>query len=119
MPYWQPNWEDVRWNSSVAEAFIGTLLATATALETIVQEHRTAGATYFLAWQGEKSTTIPAALEIGYQPLLSRATAYRDLAQHVRNQMTRAVDAQRQRSQDRQRWHAEVAAEQQRTNPAH
>jgi uncharacterized protein YukE len=118
MPYWQPDWQDVRWNPSAAEAFIATLLATAAELERIVQDHRNAGAAYFLSWRGERSTTLQAALETRYQRLVGLATSYRDLAQRVRTQNDRAIDEQARRDQERRRWHAELAAEQQRAQTA-
>jgi uncharacterized protein YukE len=118
MLYWQPNWQDVRWDPRAAEAFIATLLATAAELESIIQDHRSAGATYFLSWQGEKSTMLQATLETSYQRLLGLATSYRDLAQRVRTQNDRAIDEQARRDQERRRWHAELAAEQQRAQTA-
>jgi hypothetical protein len=118
MPYWQPNWQDVQWNGEHAAAFVATLLATAAQIELLVRDQRNAGATYFLTWQGEKATTIQAALEASYQHLLGQATAYRDLAQRVLTQNNRALEEQARRDQERRRWHEEAAAEQQRTQTA-
>lgn len=118
MPYWQPNWQDVQWNGEAAVGFAATLLAAAAELELLVRDQRNAGATYFLTWQGETATSIQAALETSYQQLLSRATAYRDLAQRALTQNGRALEEQARREQERRRWHDEAAAEQQRTQTA-
>ena len=118
MPYWQPNWQDVQWNGERAAAFAATLLATASQLELLVHDHRSAGATYFLKWHGENAATIQTALETSYQQMLGVATRYRDLAQRVLAQNDRALEEQARRERDRRRWHAEVAAEQQRAQTA-
>ena len=114
MPNWEPNWNDVKWDEGAAIDAARALFRAADKLDEIIERRVREAAGAQKEWRGRHSEQFDDYLnEMG---LRSRRISqeYRETARKIIHRTQLAMQDQRNREKERERWKQQKAEEERR-----
>ncbi len=114
MPSWTPNWNNVRWNWSAADAAIAALRRMADLLDETANERMRVAGEAQAEWRGLHRERFDGELAQILRRARDLASECRAAANRIASASQRAREEQRHRERERERWRREKAEEDRR-----